>query len=114
LLSLRVLPLTDGSDGANELPAAASGGSPNSEGFAALKGNFAARVSVPASFAVAASLTAEASGRCEGLLTVVRAELRVGPGAAEFLWVFGCGCARLPACFLGTVFFRVAIVRSPQ
>jgi len=75
-----------------------------------LKGNFAARASVPASFAVAASLTAVALGRCDGLLTVLRAELRVGPEAAELFWIFfGCGCARVPACFTGALFLRVAI-----
>src|SRR3984885_6243436 len=94
LLSLSVLPLTAGSDGLNELPVAATGGAPNSDGLAALKGNFAARASVPASFAVAASFTAVVFGRCDGLLTVLRAELRAGPAAGEPFWIFfGCGCA---------------------
>jgi hypothetical protein len=103
LVSLKVLALTACSGACNAVPVAATGGSPNSEGLAALKGNLAARASVPTSFAVAASLAAAVPGRFAGPLTVLRDELRVTLAC-------GFGCIRVPGCLRVGVFFRFAIV----
>src|SRR5687767_15726524 len=76
LVSVSVLAPTDGSGGSADWPRAGlAAASPNSEGFAALKGNSAASCCVPASFRVAGSEIASRPAFLAGPLAVERADV---------------------------------------
>jgi len=79
--------------------------SPNSEGFAALYGNAAETASVPATFAVAASVICAAWGLRVGPLTVEREEVFETPAlAAEPDELLEDLPGPLEACFFAAIF----------